>query len=266
VRDFVEPEYTVSDGEIIDSFNTNPDKDSRQRDAIVHRNTRRARRFTFGDGMRLVPIESVALLLEVKLTIDSDKFKLADIAAQEASELRLAVNRITRPVNHDAALGFDVAQEGRVYGPKEGVRAADVYKRVWYGIVAADGPALETLAGWLRQGTTIDFVCCLSTGCAARLPFAREGERGHPALAYCTVAPADRSLVSLANLIHLALNNFEHHDKDTEPDYSRYERYMPVSYYDATGYGVPTGVTRLPDEQAELERMGKGHTGASGSA
>lgn len=261
VRDFVEPEYTVSDGEIIDSFNTNPDKDSRQRDAIVHKNARRARRFTFGDGMRLVPIESVALLLEVKLTIDSDKFRLADVAAQEANELRLAVDRITRPVNHSAELGCDVAEEGRVYGPEEGTRLADTTnKRVWYGIIAANGPEVETLAGWLRSGTTIDFVCCLSTGCAFRPPFAR-GECVHPAMATCDVSPADRALAHFGKLIHLALNNFEHHDKDAAPDYSRYEPYMSVRYYDDIGYKLPAGVTRLPNELAELERMGKAPKG-----
>jgi hypothetical protein len=256
VRSFVEPEYTVSEGEIIDSFNTNPDKDSRQRDAILHKDTRRARRFTFGDGMRLVPIESVALLLEVKLTIDSDKFKLADVAAQEANELRLAVDRITRPVNHNAELGFDIVEEGRVYGPKEGTRVADAYKRVWYGIIAASGPEVETLAGWLRAGTTIDFVSCLSTGCAFRPPWARRREV-HPAMATCDVSPADRSLTHLGTLIHLALNNFEDHDRNTVPDYSRYEPYMSVRYYDDLGYELPAGVSRLPDELAELERMGK---------
>jgi len=235
VRSFVEPEYTVSEGEIIDSFNTNPERDSRQRDAIVHKNTRRARRFTFGEGMRLVPIESVALLLEVKLLIDADKFKLADLSAQEANELRLAVDRITRPVNHSAELGIDVAEEGRAYGPGEGTRVADAYKRVWCGIIAANGPEVETLAGWLRSGTTIDFVCCLSTGCAFRPPYAR-GAQVHPAMATCDVSPADRSLAHFGNLIHLALNNFEHHDKDTAPDYSRYEPYMSVRYYDDLGY------------------------------
>jgi hypothetical protein len=252
VRDFVEPEYTVSEGEVIDSFNTHQEKDSHQIDAIVHKNTRHARRFTFGGGMRLVPIESVALVLEVKLAIDATKFKVADGAARDTNDLRLAVDRITRPNR----FGAEVAQEGRERGPKEGTRVADAFKRVWFGIVAADGPDVETLAGWLRDATTIDFVCCLSSGVAFRGPFARE-EEPHEAVAYTDVAPADRSLTYFADLIRLALNNFESHDKKTAPDYSRYLPYMAVRYYDTTGYEPVPGSKPLPAELLELQRMGK---------
>jgi hypothetical protein len=260
VRDFVEPEYTVSEGEVIDSFNTNVDRGSRQRDAIVHKNTRYARRFTFGDGMRLVPIESVALLLEVKLTIDADKFKQADLAAQEADELRLAIDGVTRIVTEDRRpnrLNLEVVSEAHDPGPKDGKRVADAFKRVWHGIIAADGPAeVTTMANWLRDAKAIDFVCCLTTGCAFREPIARRSAMRTPALAYCDIAPADRSLTHFADLIRLALGNFESHDKSTQAQYYRYQPYMAVRYYDQTGFGSPAGAGRLPAEREEMERMG----------
>ena len=92
--------------------------------------------------MRLVPIESVALVLEVKLAIDATKFKVADGAARDTNELRLAIVRITCPNR----LGAQIAEEGRERGPRDGTRVADAFKRIWFGVVAADGPDVETLA------------------------------------------------------------------------------------------------------------------------
>ena len=51
------PDYTVSSGEVIDSFDTNADIKSRQQDGILHRNDPEANRFLLPSGMRLVPIE-----------------------------------------------------------------------------------------------------------------------------------------------------------------------------------------------------------------
>ena len=63
------PHYTVSAGEIFDSFDTDADLKSRQQDGILNRNDPDAKRFILPSGMRLVPIEAVAALVEVKLTL-----------------------------------------------------------------------------------------------------------------------------------------------------------------------------------------------------
>src|SRR5207237_489871 len=55
-----EPQYTMSSGELVDSFDTHADKDSRQQDGLLHRNDGDANRFILPSGMRLVPVESVA--------------------------------------------------------------------------------------------------------------------------------------------------------------------------------------------------------------
>jgi hypothetical protein len=97
LRGLVEPEYTVSTGEVMDSFGTElPALDRAERhqlDAIVHQNTRHARRLTLPSGLRLVPIETVAAVVEVKLEVDHSKFKLTDAAAAHTGKLRLSVSR-----------------------------------------------------------------------------------------------------------------------------------------------------------------------------
>jgi hypothetical protein len=254
-RQFVEPEYTVSCGEVIDSFKTHASLgiDRRQQDAIVHKNTRHARVYSFGDDLRIVPIEYVALTVEIKLSIEFPQFKVADASAAITNQLRLAVDRVTIPIRRHPEHRRELIGNGLDAGPKGGTLVASAYKRVWLGIVAADGPSVETIAGWLQKGISIDFICCLSSGCAFRPPFARTAS--HPAMKSTSVSPAERSLHHLANVIRLSLNNFEFHDKNQKPDWSRYHIYVPVRYYDGTGYKEPPGVTRDADELAELQRM-----------
>lgn len=103
LRDRIEPEYTVSSGEVVDSFQTNVDRDSRQHDAIIHQNTRFARRFSLQSGLRLVPIETVALVTEIKLDVDATKFK------------ELAVDRIEL-----AAGAGGPVRERHTPGPEDG--------------------------------------------------------------------------------------------------------------------------------------------------
>ena len=83
------PGYTVSSGEIIDSFDTNIDLKSRQQDGILHRDDPDANRFLLPSGMRLVPVETAAAVVEVKLTLSKEEFEKSDMAATETARLRL---------------------------------------------------------------------------------------------------------------------------------------------------------------------------------
>lgn len=56
---WLEPQYTISAGEIIDSVEEAGVPVSRQQDGIIHVNSLEARRYTLPSGLRLVPVERV---------------------------------------------------------------------------------------------------------------------------------------------------------------------------------------------------------------
>jgi hypothetical protein len=99
-----EPEYTASSGEVIDSFGT-VETPSRQQDCVIHCNDQGANRFLLPSGLRMVPVETIASVVEIKLTLSRGEFETADRAAAETSRLRLRVtdgcyvptSRVARP-------------------------------------------------------------------------------------------------------------------------------------------------------------------------
>jgi len=85
------PEYVVSSGEIIDAYDTDSTSESRQQDGVLHRNDVHARRFMLASGLRLIPVESVAAVIEVKLSLDKPEFTKAEAAARQTAKLRYAL-------------------------------------------------------------------------------------------------------------------------------------------------------------------------------
>jgi Domain of unknown function (DUF6602) len=164
------PAYTISSGEIIDSFDTNSDLKSRQQDGILHRNEPEANRFLLPSGMRLVPIETVAAVVEVKLTLTKAEFENADKAAAETARLRLRAHRSGRVLQKGDAgsKSFTLLTDERVTA---GLPIADelfgepptVFTLFAFGGVEK----LDTIREWMEH-STIAVVCCLSAGCIVR--------------------------------------------------------------------------------------------------
>lgn len=250
LRDRVEPEFTVSSGEVVDSFQTNVDHDSRQHDAIIHENTRFARRFSLQSGLRLVPIESVALVTEIKLDVDATKFKEADAAASETAKLRLAVDKV-QPY---AGAGGPIKDQ-HTSGPDDGLptTAKDLQGRVQFALFAFDGPSNpETLVDWIRDATTIKIICCLDTGCVYRPPHLEETSFGGCSL----VSTQERSLTYFSEIVSAAANTFAANANVWRCRNSAYSDYQPVLYWDKSGYVPPDGYNPGEAEVAELKRLG----------
>lgn len=250
LRDRIEPEYTVSSGEVVDSFQTNIDRDSRQHDAIVHENSRFARRFSLQSGLRLVPIETVALIVEIKLDLDATKFKDADDAAAETAKLRLAVDRFERV----AGAGGPVSERMKP-GPEGGMACNDreLRGRVRFAVFAFNGPKRrETIAEWLRAARAIELVCCLDSGCAYRPPHAKASDFG----GWTSVSSPERSLTYFGQLVGGTINQFEASAQSWRARKDAYSDYRPLTFWDATGFVPPPGYQPTDEEVAELSEEG----------
>lgn len=172
------PHHTVSSGEIIDSFGTTAARPSRQQDGVVHENAPEAARFLLPSGMRLLPIETVRAVVEVKLTLSRDEFERADTAARETSELRL------RPGPHGMLLkDMDGTSNHRKDDLPSELRAEGIAVSeqtfteppVLFTLFAFGGiERVDTIRDWLRN-STISIVCCLTAGCVVR----RGYQKGH---------------------------------------------------------------------------------------
>lgn len=164
------PSYTVSSGEIIDSFDTNASIKSRQQDGVVHQNDAEANRFLLPSGLRLVPIETVAAAVEVKLTLTREEFESADKAAGETARLRLRPHRsgaILQKGDSGTTDSLGVTKEQA----NNGVSVADplfTEAPTVFTLFAFGGiERLDTIREWM-VGSTISVVCCLSAGCIVR--------------------------------------------------------------------------------------------------
>ena len=196
LRERVEPEFTASAGEVVDSFRTNANIDSRQHDVIVHHNTRHARTFTFEGGVRLVPIESVAAIVEVKLSVDRPAFDTSDAALSITNNLRLAVGG--REVLSGAGGG---TIERVTSAPEDGVAVADTPGRIANILFAFEGPSeTATLIDWLQSAKQFDAICCLNSGCVVRRP------RSSSTI---SVAERDSALGAFLAIVQGAARNFE---------------------------------------------------------
>ena len=250
LRDRIEPEFTVSSGEVVDSFQTNVERDSRQHDAIVHENTRFARRFSLQSGLRLVPIETVALVTEIKLDVDATKFGNADAAASETAKLRLAVDK----VQPGAGAGGPI-KDHFTSGPDDGLSTTDkeLEGRVQFALFAFKGPKKpETLAEWLREASMIRIICCLDTGCAYRPHHMDQTNFGGCSL---TSTP-ERSLTYFSEIVSAGASRFTVNANVWRSRSEAYSNYPPFLYWDKTGYPPPAGYTPSEAEITELKRLG----------
>jgi hypothetical protein len=170
------PEYTVSSGEVIDSFNTNASRRSRQQDGIVHRNDRNANRLAMPSGMRLVPVESVAATVEVKLTLTRKRFTKADELAEETSRLRIRAGDLgaSFPVGDVLGRAGQIrTARNLIDGEREnGIALCDaefIANRVTFAVFAFGGcKSSERLLEMLSAARTINLLCCLGAGCVVR--------------------------------------------------------------------------------------------------
>jgi len=140
LRRRVEPEYTASSGEIIDSFDTDPHLDSRQQDIVIHQNVRAAKQLELPSGLRLIPVETVAAVVEVKLALDRDELLSAKRAAKQTQALHLDV-------------AWDPPYTG---GPITGMRRPSSSKHSPAAIASSKlMPSARTITSILRGGTPI---------------------------------------------------------------------------------------------------------------
>lgn len=250
LRDRIEPEFTVSSGEVVDSFQTSIDRDSRQHDAIIHENTRFARRFSLQSGLRLVPIEAVALVTEIKLDVDAAKFKEADAAAAETAKLRLAVDK----VQPWAGAGGPIKNHYTA-GPDDGLptTASELEGRLLFALFAFSGPKKpETLAEWLREASTIRVICCLDTGCAYRPHNLDKTSFGGCSL----LSTPERSLTYFGGIVGGAISQFQASAAVWCCRSGAYSDHRPLHFWDNTGYKPPNGYNPYPEEIAELKALG----------
>lgn len=212
LRERLEPEFTASSGEVVDSFNTNATSDSRQHDVIVHQNTRFARRFTFENGVRLVPVEAVAALVEVKLDVDRTSFFEADAAALQTRALRLAVDERA----YAAGAGTGRVEETRRAGPIDGKPASEFGLRMLPVLFAFNGPSqLATYADWLANAKAFQAICCLSAGCVTRF---------HPSVV--SAASQTDALVAFLAVVEIAIHNFDRSSESWAPLYGKYNAFQ----------------------------------------
>lgn len=216
------PSYTVSAGEIIDSFDTSATRASRQQDCVLHEIG--IDRFLFPSGMRLIPIERVVAVIEVKRRLTQKEFRESDQKATGTSELRFAVMGGSTPRS----------AVGRVRGTSEvnsplgeedlstGLACNDPRlrpNRPIFAVFGFGGPKTpETLAGWMRDAKTIDVVCCLGGGCISR-------DLAHP-----DFGRVPGSLVSQAED---ALPMFEHYLSNAVDRYEGLRRFL---HFNLAGY------------------------------
>ena len=240
------PDYTVSSGEIIDSFDTNADKASRQQDGILHQNDADANRFLLPSGMRLVPIESVAAVIEVKLTLNKSEFDKADAAATETARLRYRVasgtlqlhmpKNVATPVDGDTVAKGLAASDARI----------DIYRPTFAVFAFGGVQEPETLADWLRGASTIGLVCCLETGCALRV--SRQ-------MNVSAVSGVEHALSSFAEHLAGSIRRRKallEHIAVTFSDYTP-ESWLP--YWDESRYHWATGYVPSEDQVQRREQL-----------
>jgi len=237
------PHYTVSPGEIIDSFDTPGDAKSRQQDGVLHRNDAEANRFLLPSGMRLLPIETVAAVVEVKLTLSKEEFERADRAAAETSRLRYRV----------PARGALLPSVGPPYTALEARAIEDGLPvddarlgryRPTFAIFAFGGTReIETIATWLAHAQAVTLVCCLEAGCAMRLD--------SPA----SLSDREGALTLFAECLRGAVGRYEQLYQAVKPDLRAYGETDTLPYWDDVGYDWPDGYSGTPRQNESRERL-----------
>lgn len=243
------PTYTVSSGEIIDSYDTDADLKSRQQDGIIHRNDADANRFVLPSGVRLVPIESVAAVVEVKLTLTIPELQRADEAATQTVRLRYRPGPAGRVPEEDARtardgtfsslMQRDFAHGLAVGGPKF------ANNRIMFAVLGFFGTVRpEAIAEFLRTAKTISMACCLESGCSVRLR-----DRSF-------VSDATGALPHFANWIQAAIKRHDALHGYLRPEFTAYGLPEALPYFDEHGYDWrAAGHEATAEEAIVLDRL-----------
>ena len=253
------PSYTVSSGELIDSFDTLADQKSRQQDGVLHQNDAEANRFLLPSGMRLIPIETVAASIEVKLTLDRPRFSSADAVATEVAQLRWRVpHQAQFPRNPVSARASRIHAEQTVR-----VDDVDVERGVSlsHGLFGSNRPVFalfafggvtepELIAEWLLEAKTIQLVCCLEAGTVWRLPYRAADEQR-----MCSVTQRDSALSMFAHLLDCAIDAHGGLRRVVQPHFGMYSGLESLTYWEHTGYEPPGWYHASPDELQRRARL-----------
>ena len=206
LRGWLEPAYTVSGGEIIDSIQAAGEPVARQQDCIVHASSIYARRYKT-PGEVLVPIEEVVATVEVKLRVTKQDFESADTAASEILERKLALQWNVRGENGERV--FDPW-----LGDPELFRVADQRDRLTFALFGFFGPAnADVLVSWLKEAKAIELICCLDSGCVFR-----SEDTGRGKGKFCDVVEKDHALAMFADQLVVAVSAYEDSSRDYSPD------------------------------------------------
>ena len=243
LRERFAPEYTVSTGEIIDGYDTNAGFESRQLDGVLHRNDALARRFLLPSGLRLIPVETVAAVVEVKLSLSKPEVRKADVAPAQTARLRYAFREGSLAPDGVFARTTVTQKEN-----KSGVPMTDARMRSGQPTFAVfgydDNVKPERLAGWLKETQAVNVLCCLNGGFASRAW--RMSVTGVSFL-----AQAKHALGAFAERMAGAISVHSDWYRVLELDSERYARHVLLPYWDETHYEWPPDYTPTA-EQIEL--------------
>jgi hypothetical protein len=255
LRRLVEPEYTASAGEIIDSFDTDATQKSRQQDIVIHQQSVETNAFVLPSGLRLIPIEAVAAVVEVKLSLDVEEFRAADQAAAQTSRLRLALR-----AEDNGRLGFggvtashrEVAEFNELHGQNGALLShPNLFARTTFAVFGLDGPSgVETLAQYVAGASTVQLLTCLNAGTVHRIepPGSSSGGRA-------LLHRREDALLSFAHAMVAAVRSHQQSAHDFTFQAHRYYHTPPVWYWDRTGLDMPEGYVPTPDELHGREMM-----------
>ncbi len=256
VRDWlrrrVEPHYTASAGEIIDAYDTDVDLDSRQQDIVIHENSIEANAFALPSGLRLIPVETVAAVVEVKLTLNQDEFDKSDAAATQTARLKLSVREELEPVGPGAGAGHENWQHAKNFNEnraEQGVPLsdADFHPGPLFAVFSVFGiKAFDTLAKYIRDASTVRLVSCLEGGASFK----------PGPLSKCSIVSGkDDALTAFARAITTAVEKHKGHRRRYSFHATRYYPTTKATYWDETGFEMPEHYQPTPEELKSRELL-----------
>lgn len=205
-----------------------------------------ARRFLLPSGLRLVPIETVAAVVEVKLSLTREEFEAADKAATQTAQLRLAVERQVVEPEGAGNISWEAGEVRKFNAEraKEGVPLSDpVFQwRTTFALIGVEGiKKVETLAEWLREAKTISAIACLESGCVW-------GYTKHTLENSCTIAQREDALMAFAGIIRNAITSHQDSCARYAMAGSPYAEPSTLTYWDKSRYEFPSWYTPSAEE------------------
>jgi hypothetical protein len=201
--------------------------------------------------MRLVPIETVAAIVEVKLSLSKEEFEKSDKAATETARLRLRGQQGSYIPGSSVGPGLTGLITKEV---ENGVPIDDpqlVLSRPTFAVFAFNGQRkIETIAAWLRNAQTVDLVCCLESGCALR------ARRSVSQPGFSLLSQQQHALARFGECLRGAITRHTDLWENFRPDFARYATIETLSHWDETGsYEHPTWYTPTNEERTLRQRL-----------